>query len=90
MKKKKVSLVMVAAIAVAAGWGIYLNEKEVNLSDLVLANVEAIANGETPGILCNRYPEGEGRCWTIDWASPIIAMHCIFSGNANDRCVELP
>ncbi|MDH6343637.1 hypothetical protein M2480_002377 [Parabacteroides sp. PFB2-12] len=71
MKKKKVSLVMVAAIAVAAGWGIYLNEKEVNLSDLVLANVEALATPE----------------WIDDWARGYITGEDIREGVRMPCCV---
>ncbi|MDH6343643.1 hypothetical protein M2480_002371 [Parabacteroides sp. PFB2-12] len=46
MKKKIIGFVMFAAIAVAAGWNVYQCEKKITLSDLGLANVEALAGGE--------------------------------------------
>ncbi|MDH6342165.1 hypothetical protein M2480_002141 [Parabacteroides sp. PFB2-12] len=47
MKKKIIGFVMVVAIAITAGWNVYQNEKEIGLSDLALANVEALANCES-------------------------------------------
>ncbi|MDH6344096.1 hypothetical protein M2480_002538 [Parabacteroides sp. PFB2-12] len=46
MKKKIIGFVMVASIAVAAGWNVYQSENKVALSELGLANVEALAGGE--------------------------------------------
>ncbi|MDH6313626.1 hypothetical protein M2137_002416 [Parabacteroides sp. PFB2-10] len=46
MKKKIIGLVMVAAIA-AAGWNVYQSGSQVSLSELGLANVEALAQDET-------------------------------------------
>lgn len=59
MKRKFLGIVMIAAIAVATGWGIIQNNKNVTLSDLALANVEALANEESGGGLdanYNRHP----------------------------------
>jgi hypothetical protein len=47
MKKKIFSIVFVAAIAVAAAWNFAQNKSNVELSDLAMANVEALADGET-------------------------------------------
>jgi hypothetical protein len=49
MKKKISSIVFVAAIAVAATWNFTQNQKEAALSDIALANVEALASGELSG-----------------------------------------
>ncbi|MDH6312610.1 hypothetical protein M2137_001385 [Parabacteroides sp. PFB2-10] len=46
MKKRILSIVMVAVIAVTAGWNVYRSESKVALSDLGLANVEALASCE--------------------------------------------
>ncbi|MDH6534682.1 hypothetical protein M2101_001358 [Parabacteroides sp. PM5-20] len=35
-----------ATMAFAASWGISQNKNEVSLSDLILSNVEALANNE--------------------------------------------
>lgn len=47
MKKKLVALGMIAIVAVAAAAGISKSTNDVELSDLTLANVEALARGET-------------------------------------------
>lgn len=46
MKKKLLPLAAIAIIAVAAAVGVSKNANEVELSDLTLANVEALARGE--------------------------------------------
>lgn len=51
MKKETIGFVMVAAIVVAAEWNISQNEQKTVLSDLALANVEALANNENPWYL---------------------------------------
>lgn len=44
--KKIISLAAIAIVAVAAAVGVSKNANEVELSDLALANVEALARGE--------------------------------------------
>ena len=44
--KKIAAIVMVAAVAVTAGWNFYQNTQEVAMNELGLANVEALASGE--------------------------------------------
>lgn len=46
MKKKFFGVVIIAAIALAAGWNFNQSKHEMFLSDLALANVEALAYGE--------------------------------------------
>ncbi|WP_455628554.1 NVEALA domain-containing protein [Parabacteroides chinchillae] len=46
MKKKLLSVVAVAMIAVAAAWNVNENKNEITLSDLTLDNVEALAARE--------------------------------------------
>jgi hypothetical protein len=53
MKKKIMSIAFVAAIAVAAAWNFNQSSKaEVELSDIALENVEALADGEIRGFVC--------------------------------------
>uniref|UniRef100_UPI002598310D NVEALA domain-containing protein n=1 Tax=uncultured Parabacteroides sp. TaxID=512312 RepID=UPI002598310D len=52
MKLKIFWAVLFTAIAVAAGWNYSQSQNEVELSDLALANVEALASGEGGGS-CN-------------------------------------
>ena len=47
MGKKFFGVIAFVAIAAAAGWNYQQNTNEVELSDLALANVEALANGES-------------------------------------------
>ncbi|MDR1258651.1 MAG: NVEALA domain-containing protein [Tannerellaceae bacterium] len=49
MKKKLISIAFAAAIAVVAAWNFSQSKAEVELSDLALANVDALASGETFG-----------------------------------------
>lgn len=51
MKKKILSGLFALALLATAGYGVNKSTKSnVNLSDLALANVEALANNEGPGI----------------------------------------
>ena len=47
--KKLFGIIAIAAIAAAASWNFQQNQKAIDLSDLALANVEALANPEGPG-----------------------------------------
>ncbi|KKB54442.1 hypothetical protein HMPREF1212_00155 [Parabacteroides sp. HGS0025] len=47
MKKKIFGVALIAAMAVAAGWNFNQNKNETKLSDLAMANVEALAGCET-------------------------------------------
>ena len=47
MKKALYAVAVIATVAIA-GWN-YQQNKEVELSDLAMANVEALASGELPG-----------------------------------------
>lgn len=47
--KKFVRIVFVAAFAAIGGYGVYANQKVDTMSDLMLANVEALAGGEGGG-----------------------------------------
>lgn len=46
MKKKILGIVVMAAIALTAGWNINQNNNDIQLSDLALDNVEALAGCE--------------------------------------------
>ena len=46
-------IAFVAAFAAIAGYGVYANQKVDTMSDLALANVEALASGESS--TTNRY-----------------------------------
>lgn len=44
MKKKILSMIAVVAVAIFAGYNVYVSQHDVELSDLFLSNVEALAN----------------------------------------------
>jgi uncharacterized alpha/beta hydrolase family protein len=46
MKKRIFGLAIVAAIALVSGWNISQSKSEVAMSDMALANVEALADTE--------------------------------------------
>lgn len=46
MKKRILSATIIAAVAIVAGWNYQQSENEMELSDLALANVEALAQSE--------------------------------------------
>ena len=47
MKKKIIGSVLIAAMAIAASWNFNQSKNEVELSDLALVNVDALAGCET-------------------------------------------
>lgn len=47
MKKRILGTVIITVIALVAGWNFNQNENEVTISELALANVEALASGES-------------------------------------------
>ena len=55
MKKNLINSLAVAALAVIAGYNVYLSDsKTEGLSELMLANVEAIAYGESTTKACEQ------------------------------------
>jgi hypothetical protein len=49
MKKRIWQFVLSIAIVVAAGWNIHQNRKTAEISDITVANIEALAGGEDEG-----------------------------------------
>ena len=61
MKKNILKLVFASAFALVAGYSIYASQKKVEMSDLAMANVEALARGEV--IVGPGYSAGSGYCY---------------------------
>ena len=57
--KKMIKIAFVAAFAAIAGYGVYANQKTDVMSDLALANVEALASGEGGGWTGKIWLDGE-------------------------------
>jgi hypothetical protein len=59
--KKMIKIAFVAAFAAIAGYGVYANQKTDVMSDLALANIEALADGGCYG--CAIYAIGICKDW---------------------------
>lgn len=76
MKKQNIGGLAVLAITAVAAFNISLNSQENKLSAISMANIEALAQSEEPGITCSRScSDGIGQCWTWDGM-----MGCRFKG----------
>ena len=64
MKKNILKATLVAAFTLLAGYNVYSSQKAEGMSDLALANVEALADAR------EKYIEG-GTCWGTgtDWTN---------------------
>ncbi len=82
MKKLKLKIAMVAVVAAVAGYGIYQNQtKEVGMSELALANVEALAFGESSWPCPDACKEWSGN------SGGGIACDCNrYTGKCKNRC----
>ena len=82
--KKVFKTLFVVASAFAVSHQAYGELKKNESSELVLANVEALAAGEGAVITCSRScGDGIGQCWKrID-----SSIYCEFSGLQADHCV---
>ena len=47
--KKILRKILVALIVASVGYGVYASQQDVEMSDLAMANVEALAGGESDG-----------------------------------------
>ena len=60
--KKTIKIAMVAVVAAVSGMGIYSSQKADVTSDIALANVEALAQGETSQTYKYVFPGGIRLC----------------------------
>ena len=70
--KKIAAMAMIVAVAVTAGWNFYQNMQEVEMNELALANVEALANEESGGLSITCYSSNNGssflcKCGSCTW-----------------------
>ena len=83
MIKKILKAMVVAVFAIIAGYNVYLANTENGkvVSDLLLANIEALSQGEA-AISCSQYcNDGIGKCWTKSSRN-----YCVISGFPEDFC----
>lgn len=83
--KKVFKTLFVVAAAFVLSYQAYGEMKKNESSELVLANVEALAAGEGVGITCSaKCNDGIGKCWVRSGGA-----FCIFSGSIYDSCTGL-
>ena len=66
MKKKILGIVIATAVAVVAGWNVNQNDGKVQLSDLALGNVEALASPENSQTYLNCVYSVFSKCYYYD------------------------
>jgi len=59
MNKKILKVVFASAFALVAGYSVYASQQKVEMSDLAMANVEALAGGESGTVKCCPDPGDE-------------------------------
>ena len=76
MKKHFIKIAFVAAFAAIAGYGVYTSQKSESLSDLALANVEALARYEiNPDCPNGCVPEQGSYCYCFKIYSDKREVH---------------
>jgi hypothetical protein len=79
MNTKIIYSFVILAVAALTAWNVHLNSSKSELSDLSLANIEALAYElDEVSITCGQY---YGQCWTMKpWGA------CVFTGDQNNWC----
>ena len=94
MNKKVLKAAFIAAIAMICGINVFNAQKSEPMSDIALANVEALANDESqyPGfvITCDYNP---GICWAkwgdICFVGEYTDFECVRTGDPLNKCSSL-
>ena len=83
MKKIILGVTFIAVFAFVAGYGVYASQHEVEMSDLAMANVEALASGEStsntgPGKTydCPGLGTGDGKMCMSENSNPCTQIPC--------------
>ena len=74
MKKKISAVIMFAVVALVAGINVYYSQRSVDISDVALANVEALAQGEA---------EFPYYCVGVEWECWDDVYYQTFAGRKN-------
>ena len=83
--RKLFSIIAIAAVAATAGWNFSQSQKEVELSDLALANVEALARYEGQGDACTEFTTMTCTSVVTDnWGN--TSVHTYYNMFASDAC----
>lgn len=93
MKKKIITVAFVAALGIFAGYTAYNTQKPEAMSEIALANVEALAEGEIdggqlPGVTITCGKTG-GACWMENgycYRGEYTYKQCSFTGSQWTSC----
>lgn len=77
--KKLFGVIAIATIAAAASWNFCQNQNEVELSDLALENIDALANPEYPTI-SGFNDKVVHKTWNTNFTPPRIQTSCYEGG----------
>lgn len=80
MRKNFFAVVVVSVVAVVASYNVY-QSKETALSNLVLADVEALAEYESPDFVITCDGGSSGSCFAMEYQEGLYGA-CYFSCNA--------
>ena len=84
LKKKIFSVVAAVAVVAAAGWSYQQSKQSVELSDLAMENVEALATGEANvGDPCYKGSYNSSLPEAVKCAHPCTKERC---GGETDKC----
>lgn len=77
MKKNIRAVMMIVAVALIAGVNVFNSQTAIAMSDIALANIEALADGESTDSDCFIYCEPDYRysCY-ISWGAGIQGVSC--------------
>ena len=90
--KRIIGIILVIVAAATGVWNFNQTQNEVELSDLALSNIQALAHEEGVAIVCG---SKQGACWIKDpWGMPYncgeytMVYPCKFSGYMSDYCAS--
>lgn len=83
--KKIIRVAFAATFACIAGYGVYTSQQESGLSELALANIEALANGEGSGEIIKCYSSLEYELGS----SVVDCANCELVENKTDKWYSL-
>lgn len=80
MKKSKIAMLIVAVSAIFAGYNMYQAEKYDGMSDIMLANIEALADGESSSgcypTICNKSCQRGNVTYIYEYSSKCYCSLC--------------
>lgn len=79
---KKICLIAIALIAIVSGYNMSFLKDDVNLSDLAVSNIEALAGGESDGWSC---PDS-CKEWSGNSGGGIACDCNRYTGKCKNRC----